>query len=269
MLHSSPAGTYGGWLTEDGSILDTEETAFLLKTLFEASETLVLRLSPFLILEQKNDSGPFTNVSGAGISCIPDQTYILDTRIGLEALEKRWKKKLGRKLKKAETSGVCIHRTDQNTDIERFYTLYKSCIETWNPPPGHIYPPEFIATLLKDTGSADLWIAEYENKVIAGAIVARGINHWAYWLGATDRNYSHLRAANLLHTQIIITQCNEGVQWYDFNPSAGLKGVEQFKASFGATKKAAPLFIKKRPFFHFLEKSSTLVKRFTSSILPT
>ena len=54
-------------------------------------------------------------------------------------------------------------------------------------------------------------------------------------------NYFSIRPRNLLLYEVIKKACEKGYSWFDFNPSAGLKGVKAFKEGFGAEALKCPI----------------------------
>jgi lipid II:glycine glycyltransferase (peptidoglycan interpeptide bridge formation enzyme) len=53
--------------------------------------------------------------------------------------------------------------------------------------------------------------------------------------------YFNIRPRNLLLYEAIKNACEKGYFWFDFNPSAGLKGVKAFKEGFGAEAFKCPI----------------------------
>jgi lipid II:glycine glycyltransferase (peptidoglycan interpeptide bridge formation enzyme) len=60
--------------------------------------------------------------------------------------------------------------------------------------------------------------------------------HVVYWHGVTDPSYAHCHPVHVLLATAIEDACGRGLRWFDFNPSGGLDGVEQFKSGFGAKR---------------------------------
>ena len=86
-----------------------------------------------------------------------------------------------------------------------------------------------------NSSNIELWLAKYEEKIIAGALCLYSKNHAVYWHGAALSAYFPLRPVNLLMYEIIKNACDKGYTWFDFNPSGGHEGVKAFKKSFGAS----------------------------------
>jgi lipid II:glycine glycyltransferase (peptidoglycan interpeptide bridge formation enzyme) len=98
-----------------------------------------------------------------------------------------------------------------------------------------------------------LWVAEYQNRIISGALCFYSKRHVVYWHGAGLSDYFHLRPANLLLSEVIKHACEDGYWWFDFNPSGTHEGVANFKRRFGAKSMACPVIVRKSHFFQLLD----------------
>jgi hypothetical protein len=65
--------------------------------------------------------------------------------------------------------------------------------------------------------------------------------HVVSWHAATLRDYLRTNVAKAQIFHVISDACSRGYRWFDFNPSAGLEGVQVFKESFDARALPAPL----------------------------
>ena len=284
--HASPAGTYGGFLSESGKPPDDEELSKTLCKLFGYCGSLVYRHFPFTASSVKDEldlSGrPQMDLSGRqqldlsgrpqktfsgsirryipdedaphacdGVEIVPERTYYIACNDGYDAILKEWSDdhgKMIRKIKKARRSGIRIRRSVSNRDIAAYYNLYLANIRRWDPPPKHIYKQSFFEILLNkkpvkipgftisdaNRPLSEMWLAEFGEILVAGAIVLTGRQHMTYWHGISDPGFYSYRPVNLLISEIIRECCNRGIPWFDFNPSMGISGVERFKKSFGA-----------------------------------
>ena len=88
-----------------------------------------------------------------------------------------------------------------------------------------------------------LWVAKYEDMVVAGALCFYSKNHVVYWHGAADSDHFDKKPVNLLMYNAIEDACEHSYKWFDFNPSAGIEGVRNFKIGFGAKALPCPVII--------------------------
>ncbi len=272
LWHAAPAGTYGGWLGKPGDALTGEEVLILIRALFAHCSSLTYRLFPMTPLGHGNGSSPTsgirdflanTSYSLPEITTIDDHTRVIDCANGYDAIHRGWaagKGSMKAKLNKAERAGVHIRRVSSEQDLAAYYNIYQSALLRWNPPPSHIYSRTFFELILdsddqfKSSGtkrkqressagvtSREIWLAEHEGKIVAGAVILTGNQHMTYWHGASDPAFQALRPVNLLIATLIEHCCKYGLRWFDFNPSMGIVGVDRFKQSFGAQAAFSPI----------------------------
>ncbi len=274
--HAAPAGTYGGWLAEPGVVLTVEEAMMLIKELFTYCGSLTYRLFPMTPVGDENRpvssldirnllKNSFDSLHQTAI--IDDHTRFIDCANGYDAILRSWaagKGSMKAKLNKAERAGVHIRRLATEQDLELYYDLYQSALQRWTPPPAHIYSRIYFELIMATgnrsahgTGkredfnpdrvdsSRQVWLAEYDKKIIAGAIILTGNQHMTYWHGVSDPAYQSLRPVNLLIATLIKHCCSSGLRWFDFNPSMGITGVDRFKQSFGALQAHCPVLEKR------------------------
>lgn len=163
--------------------------------------------------------------------------WVTDIREDEPALLAKMHKKTRQYIRTAGKTGVTIREGHEQSDIDAFYRIY---CETGNRSDFMILSKEYYENFLrlyKDT--ATLLIAEYENRIIAAAIVVR-LGHWSWnmYEAASDES-REMRTNYLLQWQRILWSKEHGC-WY-FN-SRGipdtleegneLYGVYNFKRGF-------------------------------------
>lgn len=268
--HAAPAGTYGGWLmpSRGGSLsssasLTQEEIRLMLIELFRFCRSLVYRWYPFSeTLSEVDDTGQ-TESSLTGIMQ-PDRTFIIDCSVGEQAVHDLLyggDGKMRRKITKARNSGIRIRKSGDVSDWLDYHALYVRGSRRWSDQPQHIYDHSFFEILAGHREHCELWLAEKEGNILAGAVLMYGKDHVVYWHGAFDQAHRALRPVNLLLATLIEMTCKRGYRWFDFNPSMGLAGVEHFKSSFGAKPFAAPVL---KQTSGFLLLSQSIKRRITT-----
>lgn len=230
---SSPAGTYGGWISADA--LTAGHVAETVERLGRECPDLTWRVNPFF--------EPRDYVSG--VAGTADTTHVLDLAQGYEAIAASWKAGGGstaRKIRKAERSGVSVRPAASEADWSDYVACYEASLARWGETVSSRYEPEFFEILrLMASPHVRLWLATVEGEVAAGALCFRARDHVVYWHGASREEHFDKRPVNLLMAEIIRHACTAGLRWFDFNPSGGHEGVAAFKASFGAAPLACPL----------------------------
>src|SRR5690606_40100255 len=127
-------------------------------------------------------------------------------------------------------AGLAVVRATTAQQWRDYVRVYKLSIERWGEQAAYVYRDDLFETLARSTsGKVRLWVVELEGQVIAGAICLYQGSTVMYWHGAFDASLQHLRAAPLLHSEIMRRAADEGLRRYDFNPSGGNPGVLTFK----------------------------------------
>jgi len=257
--HAAPAGTYGTWLSKTADPLAPGDIQALLQGLFSYCGSLTIRWFPLMGIPDEGQpkltdgsewNRPTDLKSIAGqpeflklrADMSSDHTRVIDCSGGFSAITetKKWRKGIRPKVNKATRAGVTVRRASSENDWQTYYRLYLASANRWDPPPSYIYSWRFFK-ILSEVRASDLWIAERDGRIAAGAILLHGRNHTAYWHGASDTAEQRTRAANLLFAKIIEDTCKKGQRWFDFNPNMGISGVDAFKKSFGALAFDAPV----------------------------
>ncbi len=294
LWHAAPAGTYGGWLTEPGVVLNNAETSLLIQSLFRHCGSLMLRLFPMTpvadeegFLSDIGNRGMFTDSGNelSGITILDDHTRLIDCAAGYEAIQGKWsagKGSMKAKVQKAIRSGIQIRKVAAKKDIARYHQLYMDALRRWDPPPSHQYTASFFEFILETAGhsisgetdkrhnklaknriSREVWVAEYKDEIVAGAVILSGKGHMAYWHGVSDPEYQAYRPVNLLLATLIEQCCIRGLRWFDFNPSLGIAGVDRFKQSFGAQAVSSPVLKKTTTAVQFIITAGSFMRRLT------
>jgi CelD/BcsL family acetyltransferase involved in cellulose biosynthesis len=230
-LHlSSPAGTFGGWISADAL---SAAHATLLGALLQANVgALVWRLNPY-------------DPTLEGIALPPaaaDETHVLDLRAGFEAVHRRWTKGHASAARKAAREGVTIAAARSLDEWRAYYALYEASLARWGEAASSRYGWELFEALAGwQEGGVRLWLARHDGEVVAGALCLYARRHVAYWHGAALASRFELRPVNLVLHDAIRDACERGYDWFDFNPSGGHAGVAAFKRSFGAEARPAPV----------------------------
>jgi CelD/BcsL family acetyltransferase involved in cellulose biosynthesis len=219
---SSPAGTYGGWLST--AELTMEHATLLAGHLQRMSGRLTWRLNPFDPL-----------LSGIELQCSQtDETKAINLLDGFDAVHKRWTKGHRSAAQKARKAGVAIREAAKRDEWDEYFKVYEDSLQRWGDSATSRYSSELFHALHDlNSGNVRLWLACHEDSVIAGALCLYAKNHVVYWHGAALSQHFNLRPVNLLMYESIRDACERGYQWFDFNPSGGHEGAKAFKKSFG------------------------------------
>ena len=143
-----------------------------------------------------------------------------------------------RNIRKAIKEGVKVRILNSLDSIREFYRL--NCItrkEHGLPPQPYLFFEKIYEHVLsKNKGFVVL--ASYDNTCIAGAIYFHFGEKATYKYGASDRNYQHLRANNLVMWEAIKWCSQNGYKRFCFGRTEpDNKGLLQFKRGWGSDER--------------------------------
>jgi len=235
---SSPAGTFGGWLSL--SELSENHGNLLYEYIITNYKNLMWRLNPFdpIVMRVRVSSSKW------------DETQVLNLDRGFDSIYKDWTKGHSSAARKAQKAGVKIKEAVSFRDWKDYYRVYEDSLKRWGPSASSSYECDLFQYMYNfSSPNIKLWLATYLDQVISGALCFYAKRHVVYWHGAALSDYFSMRPVNLLMYEIIKDACEHRYHWFDFNPSGGHEGVEKFKSSFGAKKIACPVVDRKGSVF--------------------
>ena len=167
----------------------------------------------------------------------PQTTLVLDLSLSEEDLLRQMKPKGRYNIKVAQKNGVTVAPSH---DVDAFYHLLK---KTTGRDGFSAHPVSYYRKMLEALAPhAELLLAEYQGKPVAGGIFVY-LDDWGiYYYGASDYEHRNLMAPYLVQWSAIQEAKKRGCKHYDFLGIApeGAKnhpwvGVTEFKHKFGGT----------------------------------
>ncbi|MEM1322151.1 MAG: GNAT family N-acetyltransferase [Bacteroidota bacterium] len=225
VYHSSPAGTYGGYLCREP--LTAADRQQLYQHLCSFS-TLLLQEAPLVPSVLAGQGGE------------EDFTQLIDLEGG-GGVVANWSRNHRRSLKKGLATDYHFRAAQSLEDWNAYFEMYQDNLERWGDRVMAIYNwPlfEILAQLPKT--HCRLWLIEQEGRLASGAICFYFNQNVIPWHEATLSAHLRLRPTFLLYYHVIQDAIQKGFRSYDFSPSAGIRGVIQFKEGFRAKPKAVP-----------------------------
>jgi len=220
--YSAPAGTFGGWISTEA--LRIEHGRLLTDYLRRRLASLEWRLNPY---DPLSATVPIRGRS--------DRTQVLDLEAGAEAVLRGFSRGHRSAINKARRQGVAVGPATRRSDWEAYFRLYRASLARWGERATSEYGWELFGLMFESKSPRiKLWLAWHQHEPLAGALCFYAPRHAVYWHGAAAAEGFAARPATLLLTEVILDACRQGYRWFDFNPSGGHPGVEQFKARFGA-----------------------------------
>lgn len=162
----------------------------------------------------------------------------LDLTQGEEKIYSAIRSSTKRNIKKAIQERVYVNSNSTLTSIIEFYRLNCLTRKMHGLPP---QPYKFFKNLYDyviSPGKGLILIAEYKEKVIAGALFLYFGKKIIYKFGASDRIYQSVRANNLIMWEAIKWSLQNGFDLFSFGRTdPDNKGLLQFKNGWGAEMK--------------------------------
>ncbi len=247
---SSPAGTFGGWISKDS--LTAVHSELLVDFLTNKYAKLTWRLNPYdkVVLQV------FVPVSRQ------DDTLSLSLSDDFEKILSKWTKGHSSAARKARKAGVSVRCATALNDWVDYYRIYENSLRRWGDSATSKYDWKlFHEFWRRKSPNIKLWLSLYEGNIIAGALCFYSKQNCVYWHGAALSEFFGVRPVNLLMYEAIRHACNSNLSWFDFNPSGGHEGVQAFKKSFGPTLLGCPVVITEKTFAKLLYSATASCKR--------
>ena len=165
----------------------------------------------------------------------PQKTVIIDLQQREEELLATMHEKTRYNIRLAERKKVSVSVRQNSGLADQWWAILQ---ETAERDKFHTHPREHYEKLLSLRSpdfATELFLAEYNNKTVAGAIVNFYQDTAIYLHGASSREHREVMAPHLLHWRIIQEAKHRGFKYYDLWGIDEKKwpGVTRFKLGFG------------------------------------
>jgi CelD/BcsL family acetyltransferase involved in cellulose biosynthesis len=253
----SPAGTYGGWLTDEP--LEESHAKLLTAWLLAKRVPLWWRVNPF---------DPLAAVP-AQRATEPDVTHVLSVQRDAEGSCEQVTHGQRSNVNKARRAGLVIRRATSAADWEVYFSIYESTLARWGENASSRYGAELFE-LLRRRGEpgVTLWLAEVQKGlIVAGAITLSAPHHVAGWHMAALADYFRLKPNNLMVHEIAQDACERSLGWLDMNPSGGHEGVQTFKERCGGQPLACPVIVTESAWARAVTSCSIMAARLRGAVV--
>lgn len=166
--------------------------------------------------------------------------WVLDITKSEEEILKNMRKSHRYLIKKSQTLPITIVKTKEPQELKKFLPLYKK-LSLRKHFVAHKGVIEEFETFTKDNEEV-LFLAEYDNKIIAGAMIAYVGNTAIYRHSASDDAFKHIPASYLIQWEAIKEAKKRGKTVYNFwgvapenQPNHPWKNITLFKTGFGGS----------------------------------
>ncbi|HSD99026.1 MAG TPA: peptidoglycan bridge formation glycyltransferase FemA/FemB family protein [Patescibacteria group bacterium] len=202
-----------------------------------------IRLSPLLSEEKSGKLFPLKKFKNAQIHAMDAEVcWVLSLKESEEDILKNMRKSHRYLIKKSQTSGVIIERTKDVSRMKMFLPLYTKLAHRKHFVAHHGIEEEF--DVFSQDNQALLFLAYYEKRLIAGALIDFVDDMAIYRHSASDEQYKHIPAMYLLQWEVIKEAKKRRMSYYNFwgiaptdNPKHPWRGLSLFKTGFGGERK--------------------------------
>ncbi len=207
-------------------------------------ELAKIEKAAFLKIEPRAEVGDLKKIGFKEAAPVqPKNTLVLDLKKSEVDLLNSFHPKTRYNIRLAEKKGVKIRVSTDKKDVEHFWQLIQQTAKRDNFSP---HPKEYYSALVEKLGQAEMlkmFIAEYENKILAINLVIFFGNTAPYLHGASADESRNLMAPHLLQWVAIKEAKNRNCLWYDFwgvaplnQPEHPWVGVTRFKEGFNGQR---------------------------------
>ncbi len=227
VLASMPFGTFGGPVTGSGA--PPEATELLLDEFRRAARTPATGAAHLVDLAGRCEDGM------RGFESVSEEAQVVRLRGEYDDLWNGFKPSARNKIRKAEKAGVTVRRASSVEDFLAYHEMLEECEARWGTPTSH--GAEFFRALAGVPGDGvQMWLAEHEGSIIAGDLHFAQNATVMNWGNVSRDSARRLAPNNLLHAVGIEEGLREGRAVYNLGSSAGIEGVDAFKAAFGTER---------------------------------
>ncbi len=171
-----------------------------------------------------------------------------------EGYDRIWKSRFSRGLRysvrKALRRGVVAERATSAADFRQFARLYAQTAERWDKRPP--FDERFFEGLAGLDGErVQLWVARVEGEMASGVVMFVYGEHLTPYVGGFDRRFTGYDPNNLMYAEAMKWAAREGLGTFNFLSSAGVRGVEHFKSSFGTERVYFNYYVDSHPLLRF------------------
>lgn len=162
----------------------------------------------------------------------PVQTLLLDLTKSEEDLSLDLHQKTRYNIRLAQKRGVRVRQSISPDELDHFYNLIAN---TYERKGINVYNKDYYEKIIKMITDAQLFLAEYQGKILCANLVLFYGDTVTYLHGGSSEEDKNIMAPHLLQWQTITQAKKLGYKYYDFWGIDAFKwpGVTRFKKGFG------------------------------------
>jgi hypothetical protein len=225
---SSPAGTFGGWLSLHELCPD------------HVRELVLYMLKYSNITWRENPYAP--GLRDIEIKAARhDFTQAVDLRTTYGEIVRTTSRTHQKSIRRALRSGVSVCEADSREQWQRHFQGYLASRSRWEKAGQQKlsagYSWELFEILFNAHSSCcKLWLALCKGEVASSVISFYWNHHAVAWHGGAFEEYFDVYPNHLLYQEMVRDAHEKGFHWFDFNTTGDLSGVASFKDQLGTQR---------------------------------
>jgi CelD/BcsL family acetyltransferase involved in cellulose biosynthesis len=240
ILASMPYGTFGGPVLGCGAPPDAARDL--------VREFARLAAPPLVAAAHLADFAGRIAEPPSGFQAVGEEAQVVRLARPADEIQAGFKPAARNKIRKAVSAGVAVRRARTESDFLEYGRILADCSRRWG---GRCdFGPAFFRGLaLLDPDLVQMWLAEHEGRIIGGDLnfVLHGMV--VNWGNVSLESAKQLAPNNLLHATAMEEGARAGLTLMNLGASAGIQGVDDFKASFGAVRVPYRRFTLEKPWY--------------------
>jgi len=170
----------------------------------------------------------------------PFITHVLDLKAdGCKSSSCRRSSETRRCVRVAAREGVKVVVTTDPAGVRDYYSIHLRLAEIKGGY-SDLHPPNFLRALVAAGTRCELALSVIGDQPVAGGIFLDDGPSMFYWHGAGDRAFRRIQPTYALLDHMIGLAKRRGKPYFNMGGSAGIRTLEQFKESWGATPRRCP-----------------------------
>ena len=190
-----------------------------------------------------------------GFAAVVEEAQVVRLARPPEAIRASYKPSARNKIRRAQAAGVAVRRASSEGDFAEYGDMLAECCRRWGTRCD--FGPAFFRELSRvDPAMAQMWLAEHEGRIVAGDLNFALHDMVVNWGNVSRDSARALAPNNLLHDTAIEEGHRAGLALMNLGASAGIEGVDAFKASFGAERVQFRRFALAKPWYRALRRAA-------------
>jgi FemAB family. len=225
---SSPAGTFGGWL----SLQELSAGHIQALVLYmQKQKNITWRENPYDPCLRDSE------IKGARY----DFTQTIDLRRSYNEIVRSSSRTHQKSVRRAIRSGVSVREADSKEQWQRHFEGYLASRSRWKKAGKRKSSAGYSWELFEILFNARsphcrLWLALCGGKVASSVISFYWNHHAVAWHGGAFEEYFDVYPNHLLYQEMVRDAHEKGFRWFDFNTTGDLSGVALFKDQLGTQR---------------------------------